>query len=288
MVAEAKNIAPTSEKMLVWNQTLANIISSDFGIEALRELITALESLARGSSSTIIVYPDDRKPYLAYHRLLPEEDPQVHIDNYVSGPYLVDPCYVHAAEIGEEGFFLIGDLAPEGFEDSEYFRLYYHAVGLEDEACFIFRAAEGDWIIISLGRHSEDLLFCAEDKALLSTLFPIVKAITCRWLQARKVDSPRRDMETHLNAALQNFGTSLLTQRESLILNLLLRGHSIKSIAERLENSIETIKHHRKNIYSKLDVSTQAELFHLFIDSLRSSSLDPEKDPLVAYMSVDR
>jgi DNA-binding CsgD family transcriptional regulator len=272
--------------MLVWNQTLANIISSDFGIEALRELITALESLARGSSSTIIVYPDDRKPYLAYHRLLPEEDPQVHIDNYVSGPYLVDPCYVHAAEIGEEGFFLIGDLAPEGFEGSEYYRLYYHAVGLKDEACFIFRVPGGGWTIISLGRHSEDSLFCAEDKALLSTLFPIVKAITCRWIQTGEAGTHGQDIETHLNAALRNFGTSLLTQRESLILNLLLRGHSIKSIAERLKNSLETIKHHRKNIYSKLDVSTQAELFHLFIDSLRSSALDPEKDPLIAYMSL--
>ena len=71
-----------------------------------------------------------------------------------------------------------------------------------------------------------------------------------------------------------------------LVLNLLLRGHSIKSIAERLKNSLETIKHHRKNIYSKLDVSTQAELFHLFIDSLRSSSLDPERDPLIVYMSL--
>lgn len=286
MSAEGGNTVTTSEMMTHWNQSLANVITSDFDIKALRELITALESLAHGASSTIIVYPDDKRPYVSFQRLLPEEDPQIHIDRYISGPYLVDPCYVHAREVGDEGFFLIGELAPEGFEDSEYYRLYYHAVGLKDEACYIFRLPGGDWTIISLGRHSEDSLFSAKDKALLSTLFPIVKAICCRWLQAREADTNGQNLEIHLDAALQNFGTSLLTQRESLVLNLLLCGHSIKSIAERLENSLETIKSHRKKIYSKLDVSTQAELFYVFIDSLRGA-LDPEKDPLINYMSLD-
>ena len=66
----------------------------------------------------------------------------------------------------------------------------------------------------------------------------------------------------------------------------MLRGYSLKSIAQRLQNSDETIKHHRKNIYAKLDISTQAELFYLFIDSLRSSTLESDKDPLIAYMSI--
>lgn len=278
----------TSEKLRLWNESLANVISSDFGLTALRELITALENLAGGSSSTIIVYPDDKKPYVPYHRLLPAEDPEIHLDLYISGPYLVDPCYVHAAEVGEEGFFSISDLAPDGFEDSEYYRLYYHAVGLDDEACYIFRAAGGDWIVVSLGRHSDDSQFSSQEKALLQTLYPIVKAVTCRWLLTTQDVIPAQDIENHLNAALKNFGTSLLTPRESLILGLLLRGHSIKSVAQRLDNSLETIKHHRKNIYHKLDVSTQAELFHLFIDSLRSSALDTTSDPLTAYLSVSK
>jgi DNA-binding CsgD family transcriptional regulator len=284
--AEAENIMTTSEMMTRWNQSLAKVINSDFDVEALREFVTALESLARGASSTIIVYPDDTRPYVAYQRLLPEEDPKIHIDHYVSGPYLVDPCYVHAREVGEEGFFLIGELAPEGFQDSEYHRLYYHAVGLKDEACYIFRLRGGEWAIISLGRHSEDSLFSAQDRALLSTLFPVAKAICNRWVQAREVNTGEQNLEVHLDAALKNFGTSVLTPRESMVLNLLLQGHSIKSIAQRLENSLETIKSHRKKIYSKLDVSTQAELFHVFIDSLRSA-IDPGKDPLIAYMSLD-
>ena len=286
MRSSIENLVTTHEVMAAWNQSLADVVSNGFGDGALQDLIAALEALARGSSSSIIVYPAGKKPYVACHRLLPEEDPQLHLDQYIAGAYLVDPYYVHALEAGVEGFFSIKELAPEGFEYSEYYRIYYHAVGMLDEACFLFRDQADGWIIISLARHSEDMEFSADDRAQLDTLFPLMKAIVGRCLQGSQHDAPAQELETHLDAALENFGTSLLTRRESLILSLLLRGHSIKSIAQRLENSLETIKHHRKNIYAKLDVSTQAELFHLFIDSLRSSTLEPDKDPLIAYMSV--
>jgi DNA-binding CsgD family transcriptional regulator len=41
---------------------------------------------------------------------------------------------------------------------------------------------------------------------------------------------------------------------------------------------------HRKNSYAKLDVSSQAELFYLFIDSLASLTNYEGGDPLVGYL----
>ena len=64
-----------------------------------------------------------------------------------------------------------------------------------------------------------------------------------------------------ISAALNNFGSSLLTERECRIAQYLLRGHSTRSLAERLGISEDTVKTHRKNLYTKLDIAKQSELF---------------------------
>jgi hypothetical protein len=61
-----------------------------------------------------------------------------------------------------------------------------------------------------------------------------------------------------INAALTQFGffPSLLTERECLVAQYMLRGHSIRSLAERLGISEDTVKTHRKHVYSKLTSPT--------------------------------
>ena len=95
-------------------------------------------------------------------------------------------------------------------------------------------------------------------------------------------------LEQRIHSALNNFGSSLLTERECRITQLILRGHSTRSLAERLGVSEDTIKSHRKHIYSKLDIGTQSELFSLFIDSLAEAQGGLSKDPLERYMSKGR
>ena len=46
---------------------------------------------------------------------------------------------------------------------------------------------------------------------------------------------------------------------------------SAMMLAKALGISPETVKLHRKHSYKKLDISTQSELFYLFIDSLMSA-----------------
>ena len=48
---------------------------------------------------------------------------------------------------------------------------------------------------------------------------------------------------------------------------------------------METVKLHRKHAYAKLEVSSQAELFYLFLDSLMSARNYDGGDTLVAYMA---
>jgi len=64
----------------------------------------------------------------------------------------------------------------------------------------------------------------------------------------------------------------------------ILHGHSSKSLASKLNISLSTVKIHRKNIYQKLDIATQSELFSLCIQSLSVKGLDVNDDPL-QYLS---
>jgi DNA-binding CsgD family transcriptional regulator len=55
-----------------------------------------------------------------------------------------------------------------------------------------------------------------------------------------------------------------ITAREKDVLKLLLSGFSNKEIAGKLNLSAETIKVHRRNLYNKLNIKSQSELFARF------------------------
>jgi DNA-binding NarL/FixJ family response regulator len=65
-----------------------------------------------------------------------------------------------------------------------------------------------------------------------------------------------------------NFGDNILTQREREITQLLLRGHSTKSVARELDIAPGTVMVHKRNLFSKLGITSQYELFSRFIDNL--------------------
>jgi DNA-binding CsgD family transcriptional regulator len=92
------------------------------------------------------------------------------------------------------------------------------------------------------------------------------------------------NLRAQLHSALDSFGSSLLTDRETQVINLVLHGHSTKTLAEKLSISMETVKLHRKHAYAKLEISSQAELFYLFLDSVMSAGNYDGGDTLAAYM----
>ncbi len=51
---------------------------------------------------------------------------------------------------------------------------------------------------------------------------------------------------------------------------MILRGHSSLSISLHLGIAEGTVKNHRKHLYFKLGISSQSELFHLFVNFVLS------------------
>ena len=157
---------------------------------------------------------------------------------------------------------------------------------MEDEACFIFLLDNNITASVSVCRSSlsNEKIFSEHELEILRATFPMVKHIVSEYV-AYSHEKEVATIESRLDNALANFGSTLLTPKECEILQYILHGYSLKNIAQKLGNSIETIKYHRKNIYTKLDVSTQPEMFYLFIDSLRHLSPSSNSDPLENYFS---
>ncbi|MFV8782863.1 response regulator transcription factor [Microbulbifer sp. SA54] len=267
-----------------WHQCVANLLDSESDSQRIYELLRGAESLVSGNSSMAILYPVDSAPEITHHRLLANEQLSTQVDRYIEGAYLFDPFYRAAVDDEKEGFYLLREVTPDAFSQTEYFRMYYREANLGDEACYLVRGEGGIIASLSIGRAS-DLgkgRFSTQEVALLKSLLPLAQSVLRKWI--RNYASAEHQQETfgkRLEKALENFGSSLLTNRECEVLHMTMRGHSIKSMAEKLDASIDTIKTHRKHIYSKLDVTSQSELFYLFISALRHhTGSDP--DPLTS------
>ncbi len=60
----------------------------------------------------------------------------------------------------------------------------------------------------------------------------------------------------------------------------MLRGHSSESISRRFGIYTGTVKIHRKNIYAKLGISSQSELFSRFISYLSGATATEDDRPV--------
>lgn len=261
-------------------------IMPEIGSERLPSLLVLmLKSLVPFDNAVILHYRRDEQPLLLYNDI-PPLALKKQIDKFVNGAFLLDPFYRAAIDDHASGLHRLSDLAPIGFETTEYYSSYFRYTEIKDEIGFIIHLSARQFINISMGRVSFSQRFNRTHISVLEDITKTLESICkLQWTAENgPQQAPENKLPGQLDSALKHFGTAYLTDRETQVVQLFLHGHSTKSIAERLGISPETVKLHRKNSYAKLDVSSQAELFHLFIDSLASLSNYSGGDPLVGYL----
>jgi DNA-binding CsgD family transcriptional regulator len=195
-------------------------------------------------------------------------DYDVFVRMYQDGPYLLDPFY-SAASLPKPGVWRMRALAPDRFFASEYYRSYYVQTGLAEEVGFFVPAGEGVTVVLSLMRREGSGAFRDADYMLLRRSEPVVAAMVQRaWgrLGARfdhssRVQKGDRDAASKSQSSLSD----KITQREATIIELVLQGHSSESIGLRLGVATGTVKVHRRNIYRKLGISSQAQLMSHYL-----------------------
>ncbi len=267
----------------MWVTLLAQCIDSIGTDDFPLKLINALKVLADIDYSVTFAYHKNEKPVCLSHSFSAKKR-VIYVDDYLKGKYLLDPFFKACSRHVDTGLYRIRDIAPDRFHQSEYYRSYYNQTGLSDETCYTFYIDKGVAIVISLMRSGKSPRFSAREFRLLDSVVPIVTSLAQRhWrkvpdqfnikLGKHEVPEEHSLIENTVSAMFRN----RLTPRETQVVVQVLEGHSSDSIAKDLGISVGTVRIHRRNVYTKLQISSQQELFAIFFKGITSKKLTSAK-----------
>ncbi|MCF3948584.1 helix-turn-helix transcriptional regulator [Acidiphilium iwatense] len=196
------------------------------------------------------------------------------LDAYLRGAYLLDPFYTASVQGHPPGLWRMSELAPDHFFQSDFYGAsdVHPCISLEpgslvEEIGFLVPLPCGFTAAYSLMRKTGRSAFSESEMDRLRALEPIVREVVrSQW---RQLDSaaPAAALDGALEAAFTRFAQDDLTYQQRRIVQLILRGHSTLSISTIIGTTEGTVKIHRKNIYRRLGISSQSELFGRFIKS---------------------
>ncbi len=274
MTTQRKRTGSVAAGSVTWVALLSQCIDSIGADNFPQSLLDALKSLADFDNSVVFAFYQSEKPLCLFDTFSPQKR-VVFVDDYLKGPYLLDPFFKACGRKVDTGLYRLRDIAPDRFYQSEYYRSYYVQTGLSEEICYTIYLPKGVAVAISLMRSGERSRFSAREFRLLGSVAPIVVSLAQRHWQdvPDRFDLEAVDDEPHQDRALiENTVSTLFSQRitprETQVVAQVLEGHSSDSIATNLGISVGTVRIHRRNIYAKLRISSQQELFSIFLKKI--------------------
>lgn len=252
----------------------ARLIAANNDPQALRVLRQALVSLVDFRNFIVFEYRAQHAPILLDSSF--ERDYLLrHLRDYLLGLYQLDPFFAHA-DGSSAGLYRMRDIAPEGFPQSEYYLRHYQATQVNDELRYVVPLGPGRSVHLLIERELPAPAYSARELRRLHDVAPFVIAWITQLMQAmQRADAgpPAAAPATAL-PALPGFdlrGTILrllpgeITARECDIVELMLKGHSVKSMSTRLAIEEATVTNHKRNLYAKMHIHSQAQLFDRFL-----------------------
>jgi DNA-binding CsgD family transcriptional regulator len=204
------------------------------------------------------------------------------LERYMTSTYMLNPVYnAFLAGLGS-GVYRIRELIPDAYFDSSYYKnfeirlrddeeLGYRTFGWPagmEELVIAIKISDGELAEFSLSRLASKGGYsdsCVED---LRRFEPLIGAIFRRYWQHGRSERREVTRGLSLDHLFGEFGKDILSPREREVAQMILKGHSSESISGNLAISIATVKTHRQNLYAKLGVATQQELFSAFLRSM--------------------
>ncbi|MDH4568003.1 helix-turn-helix transcriptional regulator [Pseudomonas sp. BN414] len=252
---------------IAWHQSVGRLIEQLDRPGFWLALVRLLEQYLPFDSWVVLLFSDGRPQVFAE---CPGADggPDPLFQDYLRGLYQLDPFYIASRENNAAGLFRLGEVAPECFEQTDYYQRYFRLNVVADEVQLNVPLEGGRTLCLSLGSRQR---FSPEQIALLGLIQPWVAGLMRQRLTFEQElmaspPPPAPAWQAQLEAAGQKVENAL-TARELEVGRLMLSGCSSKEIARKLDISAETVKVHRKHIYSKLGIKSQSELFRLFLEA---------------------
>jgi DNA-binding CsgD family transcriptional regulator len=226
--------------------------------------------------SCIYLFQFNGAPLLV-HNGYNDSVPAQTLSAYARGGYLLDPFYVACMNDHPGGLWRMTELAPDSFfssgfaisSDSHPCVSSSHGTQIE-EIGFIVPLQPRVALVYSLMRSLERGAFEAWELRWLETWAPILGAALEAHFKLRleAYCNPTKKNDGPIEDAFLNILPGELTETQRFVTKFILQGHSNSSIASQMKVSEGTVRVHKHNIYQKLSISSQSELFRLFIDYL--------------------
>ncbi len=270
-----------------WNLDISRAIAALGSDAFFPALIAAVRGQVPIDYPQIWLYHRDLPPRVLYHEI-PDEALGSQVEEYLEGPYREDPFYQASMNQPRSKIYRLSRVTLGKLEQTEYYREYYSDTGTVDEAIYLAKLGGGSVINLSMMRLPRHGPFSDEEyEALYLLAEPVSELIRSHSehddFAVEHLIQP--GINHHIDVAYRTFGASLLSPREKDVLELMLRGYGTEMSANRLDIAVETVRRHRKSIYKKLDVSSQTDLFSLFINTLSCVGEAAGEDPLSVYMA---
>ena len=248
---------------------MAELVQNDDADSSANALTDAIGVAVEHEGTCLLAFHRDAPPEVLHHTLGPAGR-RHYVDRYIAGPYLLDPLYQLAVRDDKPASCRFRDATPDRFRSSEYYRQYCERTHLRDEMDFLVDVSASTALVLVVGRRTR--MFTKAEIQRLHLIEQVVQASMQKIWQLWSTDAGKdsRGVTVHrrLTRCFDNFGAGLLTDREREITQLLLRGHSTKSIARTLSIAPGTVMVHKRNLFAKLGITSQFELFSRFIDSI--------------------
>jgi DNA-binding CsgD family transcriptional regulator len=274
------------DRLSKWNRDLSKAIAALGSDAFFPALINAIRGQVKIDYPQVWLYHKDLPPRVLYHEI-PAAAIRSQIDQYLDGPYQEDPFYQTSMYQPRAKIYRLSRVAMGKLKDSAYYQQYYGDTGTADEAVYLSKLPGGNVINLSMMRLPENGAFSDEEYESLYLLAEPVSELIASHSKHNEFATTnliQPGIDHQIDLAFRTFGASMLSPREKDVLEIMLRGYGTDTSAERLGIAVETVRRHRKSIYRKLDVSSQTDLFSLFLNSMSCLGESDGKDPLIIYM----
>lgn len=254
------------KELAEWHKQLAKLTDALHSDSFCSVLVETLASQINFQEAAVIIYKDSNQPapIQNFHFTLGSE---CILEKYTDSIFTLPSFF---CVIGREkmiGVYLLKEVLDDFFSESGCYFSYHKELSdiADDVIGVVIDLPDGAFMVISLVLFKKDVSFQNNSRNILASAVPLMRSIVrVFW----SLQSFKTIQNGSVDRAFKSFGNGVLTSRELEIITLILQGHSSKAIAEMLGITAGTVKVHRNNIYTRLGISTQSQLFSLFLNHL--------------------
>lgn len=247
-------------KEMAWHQTMAKLIESINRPSFWSLLTHTIGDYVRFDNWVCLQFNGGEMPVVLAESAPQSEQEDRLFRDYLHSFYRQDPFYQAANSRISSGLIRLDDIISEQFDDSDYYQRYFRLNIVGDEVQFNHPMSDGSTLCLSLGKHDR---FQPQDMAMLTLIQPWVLALMVQRFQYEQQLQPEPIQAGTDQLVAPNCQIQSLTSREQEVCQHMLDGLAVKQIAQRMDISVETVRAHKKHIYSKLGINSQSQLFSM-------------------------